>query len=106
MGLLTLLDCRVEGEGVQVQHVLDHHDQLDEKKQKLEDVLAWLLLNSMRSERIQFNALVMQNVANVWRKKALRLLVLSLMAITKSMAQFLYIIARMLDLRLHPPTQS
>ena len=33
--------------------------------------LAWLVINSMRSERIQFNLLQIQNAANVWRKAAL-----------------------------------
>ena len=33
---------------------------------------AWLVVNSMRSERVQFNALCMQNLANIWRKNALR----------------------------------
>ena len=33
-------------------------------------VNAWLIINSMRSERVQFNQLCIQNVANVWRKEA------------------------------------
>jgi hypothetical protein len=33
-------------------------------------VSAWLVVNSMRSERVQFNQLCIQNVANVWRKSA------------------------------------
>lgn len=33
-------------------------------------VTAWLTINSMRSERVQFNQLCLQNVANVWRKNA------------------------------------
>jgi len=37
---------------------------------------AWLVVNSMRSERVQFNALCMQNLANIWRKNALSELVL------------------------------
>lgn len=39
-------------------------------EQTLRDVTAWLTINSMRSERVQFNQLCLQNVANVWRKKA------------------------------------
>jgi hypothetical protein len=31
---------------------------------------AWLIINSIRSERVQFNQLCIQNVANVWRKNA------------------------------------
>ena len=37
-------------------------------------VVAWLVINSMRSERIQFNQLCIQSVGNVWRKNAFRLL--------------------------------
>ena len=33
------------------------------------------VINSMRSERVQFNALCLQNTANVWRKNALAALV-------------------------------
>ena len=38
--------------------------------QRLRDILAWLVLNSMRSERVQFNNLCSQNLFNVWRKNA------------------------------------
>jgi len=38
----------------------------------LREVVAWLVINSMRSERIQFNQLCIQSVANVWRKNAFR----------------------------------
>lgn len=40
----------------------------------LVDVAAWLVINSMHSERIQFNQLCIQNVSNVWRKKAFKTL--------------------------------
>ena len=40
----------------------------------LRDVVAWLLINGMKSERTQANMLVCQNVANVWKKRAYRLL--------------------------------
>lgn len=33
---------------------------------------AWLILNGMKSERMQFNMLCGQNVSNVWRKLAFR----------------------------------
>ena len=33
------------------------------------------VINSMRSERVQFNALCVQNMCNVWRKNAMRALV-------------------------------
>eukprot|EP01012_Entosiphon_sulcatum_P007139 TRINITY_DN13559_c0_g1_i1.p1 TRINITY_DN13559_c0_g1~~TRINITY_DN13559_c0_g1_i1.p1 ORF type:complete len:4669 (-),score=764.85 TRINITY_DN13559_c0_g1_i1:3029-17035(-) len=39
-------------------------------KDVLVDVVAWLLVNSMRSERVQFNQLCVQTVSNVWRKCA------------------------------------
>ena len=35
---------------------------------RLEDVTAWLIVNSMKSERVQYNRLCLQNVANTWRK--------------------------------------
>lgn len=38
----------------------------------LEQVTAWLVIRSMRSERVQNNQLMVQNVANVWRKEAFR----------------------------------
>ena len=41
-----------------------------EDKQKLEDVLAWLLLNSMRSEDLQHMQLCQQCLHNVWRRRA------------------------------------
>ena len=44
-------------------------------KQELSDiaaVMAWLVINSMRSERLQFNLLQMQNAANIWRKNAFK----------------------------------
>jgi hypothetical protein len=40
--------------------------------QDLCDVVAWLLVNGMRSERTQANMLVCQNVGNVWKKRAYR----------------------------------
>eukprot|EP01083_Nonionella_stella_P030773 84290_1 len=41
-------------------------------RQFLVNVSAWLVVNSMRLERIQFNQLCLQNVTNVWRKNAFR----------------------------------
>ena len=40
--------------------------------QMLRDVVAWLLLNSMLSERTQYKLLCEQNLASVWRKRAYR----------------------------------
>jgi hypothetical protein len=41
-----------------------------EKERKLQDIVAWLVTNSMRSERTQFDQLCAQNLANVWRQNA------------------------------------
>ena len=66
-----LIRRAVEREPVEstVPSVVSHHPGM------LQDVSAWLVINSMRSERIQFNALSLQNVANVWRCNALRTLI-------------------------------
>jgi len=45
---------------------------VSEDKKALIEVAAWLVINSMRSERIQFNQLCIQNVSNVWRKSAFK----------------------------------
>lgn len=34
------------------------------------NVAAWLTINSMQAERVQFNQLCMQNLSNIWRKHA------------------------------------
>ena len=36
----------------------------------LQDITAWLIVNSARSERIQYNLLCIQNASNIWRKLA------------------------------------
>lgn len=36
----------------------------------LQDVISWLVINSMRVDGIQFNLLCEQNVTNIWRKRA------------------------------------
>ena len=41
---------------------------------QLSDILIWLLLNSMRSEKLQYNQLVLQNAANVFRKQGFQVL--------------------------------
>ena len=41
----------------------------------LKDVSAWLVVNSMRSEQVQFNMLCEHNMRNVWRKEAFNMLV-------------------------------
>lgn len=40
--------------------------------QLLRDIAAWLVVNSMRTEKLQFNLLCEQSLANVWRKRAYR----------------------------------
>ena len=42
---------------------------------ELEDVSAWLLLNSMATEKVQFELWALQCARNVWRKAAHKLLV-------------------------------
>jgi len=41
-----------------------------DKSRVLERVTAWLIINSMQSERVQFNQLCLQNISNIWRKNA------------------------------------
>jgi hypothetical protein len=36
----------------------------------LENVLSWLVINSMRVDSVQYNLLCEQSVSNVWRKRA------------------------------------
>ena len=43
---------------------------LQQQQQTLLDVTAWLVLNSMRTERLQFDQLCHQNLANIWRANA------------------------------------
>ena len=40
------------------------------QKAALLDVTAWLVINSMRTERLQFDQLCGQNLANIWRQNA------------------------------------
>ena len=44
------------------------------QSQLLTDVAAWLVVNSMRTERVQFDQLCGQNLANIWRQNAWNLL--------------------------------
>ena len=44
------------------------------KRKDLCEVVSWLLINSMRSERLQYNQLALQSVSNVWRKELFNLL--------------------------------
>ena len=42
---------------------------IGEYKQKLKDILSWLVINSMRVDGIQFSLLCEQSVSNIWRKR-------------------------------------
>ena len=55
-------------------HVVSSRYSRDHVQQVLVDINTWLVINSMRSERVQFNQLCIQNIANVWRKKAYQVL--------------------------------
>ena len=43
-------------------------------KQFLQDVVSWLVINSMRVDGVQYNLLCEQSVANIWRKIAFQTL--------------------------------
>ena len=40
------------------------------RQRMLRDVAAWLVINSMQTERVQFDQLCYQNLANLWRQNA------------------------------------
>jgi hypothetical protein len=42
----------------------------------LQEVTTWLILNGIKSEKVQFKMLCEQNMTNLWRKRALECLVL------------------------------
>lgn len=42
--------------------------------QTLKDISAWLVINSMKTERVQYNQLCGQNLANIWRQNAFEML--------------------------------
>jgi Ca2+-binding EF-hand superfamily protein len=46
----------------------------DRRREMLADVVGWLTINAMTSERVQASLLVKQNLLNVWRKRHFRLL--------------------------------
>ena len=48
----------------------------------LVEVVAWLVVNSMRSERVQAGMLALQNLANTWRKAGFRQLMEHVEAVT------------------------
>lgn len=45
-------------------------DDFNNPKKFLQDVISWLVINSMRVDGIQFNLLCEQSVCNIWRKSA------------------------------------
>ena len=49
---------------------LDSQTKVGPNKQMLCDIVAWLVVNSMRSEQLQWSMLCCQNVANIYRKNA------------------------------------
>eukprot|EP01060_Flectonema_neradi_P006280 TRINITY_DN1420_c0_g1_i1.p1 TRINITY_DN1420_c0_g1~~TRINITY_DN1420_c0_g1_i1.p1 ORF type:complete len:4698 (+),score=1051.93 TRINITY_DN1420_c0_g1_i1:123-14216(+) len=49
-------------------------EEISPKRRSLCEVVAWLLVNSMRSERLQYNQLALQSVSNVWRKELFNML--------------------------------
>jgi len=55
-------------------HVVSSRHPRGHVQQVLVDINTWLVINSMRSERVQFNQLCIQNISNVWRKKAYQVL--------------------------------
>ena len=49
----------------------DAHDPASRsQEQVLREVSAWLVINSMRTERVQFDQLCHQNLSNIWRQNA------------------------------------
>jgi hypothetical protein len=61
------------GLSVNVQNRTKQLSSLDPRaqhKQLLSDVLAWLVINNLRIDGLQFNLLCEQSVSNIWRKGA------------------------------------
>jgi hypothetical protein len=48
--------------------------ELERRRQELEGVASWLMVNSMKSERVQFELWCQHCAHNVWRKKAFKAL--------------------------------
>ena len=65
----------MNGVAAAAQVTLANGSELDESALKWHEcVPAWLLTNSMRMEGLQFMQLTIQELENVWRKQALRVL--------------------------------
>lgn len=48
---------------------------IDNVPQFFDDVICWLVINSMRVDSVQYNLLCEQNVSNIWRKRCFAALV-------------------------------
>jgi hypothetical protein len=69
------------GQGISMQQFQNKLAQLhgpELERQHLCNISAWLIINQMRSEKVQFNLLSEQSVSNVWRKRAYGALVTSI----------------------------
>jgi hypothetical protein len=84
--LLTTIDTPQKPPLVQT---LNWNSALPEDVRKiLIAVNAWLIINSIRSERVQFSQLCLQNVTNVWRKISYSFLLMRHHEITSSSSFF------------------
>ena len=61
------------------------HHATDSNSHVLEDVVAWLIINSLRSEQTQWTMLCIQNISNLYRKNAFKLLLESVNDIFKAL---------------------
>jgi hypothetical protein len=50
----------------------DNNNHVTSRDTVLQDVVAWLVVNSMRSEQTQWSMLCLQNISNIYRKNAFR----------------------------------
>jgi len=64
------------GKGVSQDSIFSLSSNLSDSSLKiyLQDVICWLVINSMRVDGIQFNLLCEQSVMNIWRKRVFDLL--------------------------------
>jgi hypothetical protein len=79
-------------DGISVEAITDllqwESDDSVDVKTVLTAINAWLIINSIRSERVQFNQLCIQNVSNVWRKNAYSSLLMRHHEITSALSYF------------------
>jgi hypothetical protein len=62
------------GKGVAADSLLNLSVGTAATKSYFQDVICWLVINSMRVDGIQFNLLCEQSVMNIWRKRVFTLL--------------------------------